>query len=246
MNPHASWAEFYDGAYEDTFGPLYSRMTDQTVREVLTCLPSPARIVDFGAGTGRIAVPLAGKGYQVLAVEPCREMLEQLSNKPGGEKVETFCGKIEEFDSLKPFGMAICIFTVLIYILDEGEMEKSIEVMGKAIKSDGYLLIDIPTRALFGSGSFQGRHFYRTITIDPAANDLYRYKEKTQVRIDGQNKSYSDEFDIRFWQEDYVMSLMRKNGLTPVKDLSGDFSGTWSHYFLMRKSPASDPTAHPV
>ncbi|WP_364708180.1 class I SAM-dependent methyltransferase [Streptomyces ossamyceticus] len=38
--------------------------------------PTPAKAVDVGAGTGRDAAALARRGYQVLAVEPVRELLE--------------------------------------------------------------------------------------------------------------------------------------------------------------------------
>lgn len=45
----------------------------------------PARIVELGAGTGHLAIPLARSGLRVDAVEPARAMLEVLSAEaPGG------------------------------------------------------------------------------------------------------------------------------------------------------------------
>jgi len=41
----------------------------------------PAKIVDFGAGTGRLSIPLSRKGFDVTAVEPCENMLNQLKRK---------------------------------------------------------------------------------------------------------------------------------------------------------------------
>ncbi len=226
--PHASWAEFYDRAYEETFGSFYASLTDRTVQHVLDCLPSSSRVVDFGAGTGRIAIPLASGGLQVLAVEPCQEMLEQLTNKPGGEKVETVCKKIEDFDTPSPFDMAICVFTVLSYILDDEALEKSIRSMAKAIRIGGFLLIDIPTMVLFRSGSLESEHFYRTISIELKEDDIYVYKEKTKMHNNENINSYLDEFEIRFWKEEHVMSLMKMNGFIQEKDLSRDFTSTGS------------------
>ncbi|HVZ74615.1 MAG TPA: class I SAM-dependent methyltransferase [Polyangia bacterium] len=40
--------------------------------------PPGARVVDLGAGTGHLALPLAARGYAVTAIEPAREMLEAL------------------------------------------------------------------------------------------------------------------------------------------------------------------------
>ncbi|MEV3971666.1 class I SAM-dependent methyltransferase [Streptomyces sp. NPDC050698] len=38
--------------------------------------PAPAKVLDVGAGTGRDAVALARRGYQVVAAEPVRELRE--------------------------------------------------------------------------------------------------------------------------------------------------------------------------
>jgi SAM-dependent methyltransferase len=43
-----------------------------------------ARIVDVGAGTGHLALPLAAAGARVTAVEPARAMLRVLSDVAGG------------------------------------------------------------------------------------------------------------------------------------------------------------------
>lgn len=46
-----------------------------------------ARVLDIGAGTGRVAIPLGGRGCDVVAVEPARGMLAQLRAKAGDNKV---------------------------------------------------------------------------------------------------------------------------------------------------------------
>ncbi len=79
--PHSSWADVYDLAYERSFGEFYSELTDATVQFIAGIIEPPARIVDFGAGTGRLSVPLAKLGFRVTAVDPCLEMLRQLLQK---------------------------------------------------------------------------------------------------------------------------------------------------------------------
>ena len=66
--PHSSWAEVYDLAYERSFGRLYADLSAQTIRVIMDRVPSPAKVVDFGAGTGRLSIPLSESGYDVLAV----------------------------------------------------------------------------------------------------------------------------------------------------------------------------------
>jgi SAM-dependent methyltransferase len=51
--------------------------------ERLAALAGPGRrVVDLGAGTGHLAVPLAVRGLQVTAVEPARAMLAALRPRP--------------------------------------------------------------------------------------------------------------------------------------------------------------------
>jgi SAM-dependent methyltransferase len=44
-------------------------------------LPANAHVLDGGAGTGRVAIPVAGRGCTVVAIEPAFGMLEQLRVK---------------------------------------------------------------------------------------------------------------------------------------------------------------------
>ena len=119
--PHSTWAEFYDEAYHRSFEGLYEALSEATVRFVSTRQPLPARIVDYGAGTGRLALPLSRAGYTVVATEPCPEMLAVLKAKAAIETlaVETVCCRMQDPLQLPPFDLALCVFTVISYLLDE-------------------------------------------------------------------------------------------------------------------------------
>lgn len=44
-------------------------------------IPDGARVLDFGCGDGRVAIPLAGLGYEVTAVDSSRRMLDRLTER---------------------------------------------------------------------------------------------------------------------------------------------------------------------
>ena len=148
-NPHASWAEVYDLVYEQSFGRVYAELTETTVREIEERIQPPAEIVDYGAGTGRLSVPLAATGFNVTAVEPCPEMLKQLKLKSGTDSIRCVCSKMEDFTGDGKFDVALCVFTVLVYLLDEESLKKSLRAAHNSLKPGGILFIDIPSEFLF-------------------------------------------------------------------------------------------------
>src|SRR5690348_1336242 len=54
------------------------------------------RILDIGAGTGRVALPLADFGCKVIALEPAAGMVQALRSKSGGRRVQPIAGHGDE------------------------------------------------------------------------------------------------------------------------------------------------------
>ncbi|MFJ9633811.1 class I SAM-dependent methyltransferase [Streptomyces sp. NPDC101175] len=44
-----------------------------------TVIPDGAKVLDFGCGDGRVAIPMAGLGYEVTAVDASQNMLDRLA-----------------------------------------------------------------------------------------------------------------------------------------------------------------------
>jgi SAM-dependent methyltransferase len=66
-----------------------SRLSDSARDAIVQAahLPAHGRVLDVAAGTGRVAVPLAGLGYRVVAADRSKEMLDVLRGKAATEKV---------------------------------------------------------------------------------------------------------------------------------------------------------------
>jgi SAM-dependent methyltransferase len=82
---------FDPGEYGRHIGALYDSLvdaafptdTDATVA-LLAELADGGPVLEFGVGTGRLALPLARLGLPVSGIDGSAEMLDQLRNKPGG------------------------------------------------------------------------------------------------------------------------------------------------------------------
>jgi SAM-dependent methyltransferase len=69
----------------DTSGERYERgrpdYADAAVDLLLAELGAPARVLDVGAGTGKLTRPLLARGLEVVAVEPAAAMRETLARR---------------------------------------------------------------------------------------------------------------------------------------------------------------------
>ena len=235
--PHASWAKYYDKTYQNSFGIFYDELTEVTLECVKGIQCSPARILDFGAGTGRLAVPLAKVGYTVVAMDPCAEMLAVLNSKASGENlaIETVCCRMQDKDALshfQSFDLALCVFTVLLYLLDEDSLKSSMQSAAHALGPGGHLLIDIPYKQIFQSYSREQSDFVRDVTITPIGDSIYEYDEKTRLLVDGAWVDYADRFQIRFWEKSQIIAALSGAGFVIEKNMSKHFAGAGAEYLL--------------
>jgi SAM-dependent methyltransferase len=81
-------AASYDESDDEEFDP---EVIDQTV-DFLADLAGSGRALEFGIGTGRIALPLARRGVPVHGIDLSKAMVERLRAKPGGEDIGVTIG----------------------------------------------------------------------------------------------------------------------------------------------------------
>jgi len=230
--PHASWAHCYDFAYENSHGALYQSLTDLTLSTIRELRQPPCSLVDFGAGTGRLAIPLAQSGYAVTAVEPCSEMMGILLSKAAAERlrIQPRVERIQDFDGQGQFDIALCVYTTVLYLLDETSLRQALSRLAESLTKGGHLLIDIPSRHAFQSYCRQTSVLDRNVVIRPAGGDIYSYHEKTRCLMDGSWQDCEDGFAIRFWPLEAILSFLQEQGV----ECEGPdmwFQGTGADYY---------------
>jgi SAM-dependent methyltransferase len=65
-----------------------SRYFRHVLARLTARLPERGRLLDVGCGTGRYALALAARGFEVVAVDESPAMISRARAKPGGERVD--------------------------------------------------------------------------------------------------------------------------------------------------------------
>ena len=129
------------GNFGKRFAELVSsgKDIDGEARLADTLLPRGARVLDAGAGMGRVAAALLRRGHEVVAIEPDEALVRQAR--------ETYPGlPIEERDILGltpddgPFDLVVCVGNVMVY-LAEGTEREALRAMRSVLGENGRILV---------------------------------------------------------------------------------------------------------
>jgi SAM-dependent methyltransferase len=98
-------------------------------------------VVEWGAGTGRIAVPLAEAGHDVTAVEVSRNMIEH--GRAKSRNVEWVHGDMRNVKPERRYGLAICAFNSFLCLLSVEDALAFLRNAKEHLKPGGLLGIEV-------------------------------------------------------------------------------------------------------
>ena len=107
----------------------------------------PRTAVDLACGTGSVALLLAQKGLEVIAVDMSEEMLCEASQKAQSmEKPPKFiCQKLQQLYLPRGVDLAVCALDSIDYILDPEDCRTAIHRTYKALNPGGCFIFDVNT-----------------------------------------------------------------------------------------------------
>jgi SAM-dependent methyltransferase len=121
--------------YAGHLGPVYSWMVGDldaasaraTSELDALGLPRDARgvAVDLGAGFGLHALPLARRGYSVIAIDSCQTLVGELQRRAAGMPIRAVVGDILDFPKYvsKPVEVILCMGDTLTHLPERASVE---------------------------------------------------------------------------------------------------------------------------
>ena len=110
-------AEVYDVTSAGMFAPA---VLEPTV-DLLADLAGEGRALEFAVGTGRVALPLSGRGIPVSGIELSEHMAGQLRQKPGGNAIAVTMGDMTSARAEGTFRLVYLVFNTIMNVLTQDE-----------------------------------------------------------------------------------------------------------------------------
>jgi SAM-dependent methyltransferase len=107
FDPAAFDAAAYGRSAARDYDALHAGLDPAAAVRTLTELAAGKPVVEFGIGTGRIALPLAERGMEVHGIEGSAEMAAELRRKPGGGQIPVVIGNFAETLAGTGFGLVL-------------------------------------------------------------------------------------------------------------------------------------------
>ena len=133
-------------------------------------------VVEWGAGTGRLAAPLACAGLDVTAVEVSGNMVEKGRQKGGA--VEWIRGDMRRAKLGRRYDLAVCAFNSFLCLLSVDDALAFLRNARDHLESDGLLGIEVSAFApeeLYEGGSALHHDFTRELVRGKTGRTLERF-----------------------------------------------------------------------
>jgi SAM-dependent methyltransferase len=139
----------------DWFGTEVARTYDEDVAEmatperiaatvsVLADLAGDARVLELGIGTGRVALPLAGRGISITGVDLSSAMVDQLRAKPGGADIPVVIGDFASTRLDGEFGLVFLVFNTIMNLTTQDEQVACFRSAAAHLTKGGYFVVEV-------------------------------------------------------------------------------------------------------
>lgn len=208
--------------------------------------PAPKKILDVACGTGGYSLALAKSGYAMTAVDLDVEMVERAKEKALAEDVMLHADPCDmkslydtlvsqkEFQRDQPFDCIFCIGNSLVHLGSLEEIRDVLQQMGKLLRHQGVLLLQIINYDRIIKNEIQGLptlkdeaegiEFTRGYRYD-AEKEIVHFDTVLQVEKGNQSERYENSIPLIPILKAELCDVLSQAGYTSI-ECYGDFQKT--------------------
>jgi SAM-dependent methyltransferase len=141
-----AWQQAFGGTYDDLILPRLLALLERHA-------PCARRIADLGIGTGDLILALARRDFEVVGVDVSRPMLAVSRRKIAAAGLPNPPVLLEQdiralaFDT--PLDAAICVYTVVNQLTEEGDLDRLFHAVGRSLVRGGLFVFEVNLPAAY-------------------------------------------------------------------------------------------------
>ena len=129
--------------YDESTHPYFDPLVIAATVDFLAGLAGDGAALELAIGTGRIALPLAGRGVRVHGIDLSEAMVARLHAKPGGESIPVAIGDYATTKLEGTFSLAYLVFNGINNQITQDAQVASFENAAAHLDPGGYFVIEV-------------------------------------------------------------------------------------------------------
>jgi len=129
--------------YDDEEAGMFAPEVVRAAVDVLAGLAGSGRALELGIGTGRIAVPLAGRGVPVHGIDLSRAMVARLAAKPGSDAIGVTIGDFAATRVDGEFSVAYVVFNTIMNLTTQAAQVACFRNAAAHLSPGGCFVIEV-------------------------------------------------------------------------------------------------------
>jgi SAM-dependent methyltransferase len=129
--------------YDESSADMFEPAVVEAAVDVLAELADAGRALELGIGTGRIALPLAGRGVPVHGIDMSRAMVTRLRAKPGGDAIGVTIGDFATTRVDGTFAVAYLVFNTIMNLTTQAAQVACFRNVAAHLEPGGCFVIEV-------------------------------------------------------------------------------------------------------
>lgn len=129
--------------YDDPSSPMFSSDVLVPTVDFLTGLAGDGPALEFAVGTGRVAVPLSGRGVDVAGIELSEPMVEQLRRKASAAEIPVMIGDMASTRVKGSFSLVYLVFNTLGNLRTQDGQVECFRNAARHLTPGGHFVIEL-------------------------------------------------------------------------------------------------------
>jgi SAM-dependent methyltransferase len=141
--PDGYFDERIAARYDETSAEMFDPPVIQPTVELLAELAGEGSALEFGIGTGRIALPLSQRGVRVYGIDLSQAMVARLRPKPGADRVGVAIGDFASTTVDGSFALVYVVFNTIENLTTQAAQVACFRNAAHHLEPGGSFLVEV-------------------------------------------------------------------------------------------------------